>query len=378
MIAAPVERSERIEALDILRGFALFGVLLVNVQYFVRPPYPVTLADGGAGPADLAALWLVDVAAHGKFYPIFSLLFGYGLAMQVTRASRRPGGSLSTILWRLGILMMIGLFHQTFLWVGDILATYALLGFVLLLFRNASDRTLYVLGGSALFAWPLLLALLLGAIDLALLPAGMADSVQALFARHVEPGRRVARETLRVLAMFFFGFAAGRHNWLADAAHHLGTAVTLRRAGLVVGGLASALVVWWAGRLDATALTWSWVAMTAVRSVAGPILAVGYIATVVLWVSRRHPPAALSALAPVGRAALTNYLLQSAALLAVVAALARLGIPPIRPPTGVALAVALYGAQVAASGWWLARFRFGPVEWAWRSLSYGRRQPFRA
>jgi uncharacterized protein len=117
--------------------------------------------------------------------------------------------------------------------------------------------------------------------------------------------------------------------------------------------------------------------MTALRNVAGPTLALGYAAAVVLLVTRAAPPRALAALAPVGRAALTNYLLQSVCLLAVVAGAARLGLPPVRPPAGLLLALLLYAAQVCASGWWLHRFRYGPVEWAWRSASYARRQPFR-
>jgi len=376
--AGPISPDERIEFIDVLRGFALFGILLENVQFFVRPSYGVLFATQGAGSIDWLGIWLVDFIAVGKFYPIFSLLFGYGIALQMVSAVARGDRFLPFISWRLLLLMLIGLYHQTYLWDGDILATYALLAFVLLPFRNASDRLLLAVGALCLLAWPLFHALLRGGLDLGLFAAGAAERIEALFAEFTNTERPAARQTFRILAMLFLGFTAGRRNLFGPAAigtRDLGRAAKICLAG---GALGNLLYLAYRTRLDPAALSWGWVFAVALFTVATLIMAAGYVGALVDLSSRPHWRRRLSPLALVGRMSLSNYLTQTLCLLAIVAAFRWIDLGPIWPLGGIAIAVGLFGAQVAASRWWLRRYQFGPAEWVWRSMAYGRRLPMRA
>ncbi len=143
----PVLRQERIEAIDILRGVAILGILIVNMGLFSLPEG--TAVDG---PVQRLILFF----AQEKFKALFSFLFGLGLAVQMMRADARGAQFLPLYARRLGVLFLIGVAHFLLVWDGDILHDYALLGVVLLLFRRSSPKTLLV-GAGALLAIPILL-----------------------------------------------------------------------------------------------------------------------------------------------------------------------------------------------------------------------------
>jgi uncharacterized protein len=331
----------------------LLGVFVENAQHFVVPPYAELVARSGAGAGDHAALWLIQVACENKVYALFALLFGYGIALQMARSGPRFVG---LHLWRMGILFLIGVFHQAYLWPGDILATYALLGVLLLVFRARSTRAL---------AWAAALALATPTLALAVVIAADAGA-----AATVAEIRYPARQALFAFAMFLLGLAAGRTRGEAgDLVRVLRQHLPLLLASGVVGSLAYVRLVDFSG---ASAVSWTAVLAEALIAVAGPALALAYAALVLRALERPRWRRALAPLAPAGRLSLTNYLAQS---LIGVLVLARLGV--IRPPAGIAIACAVYALQVVASGWWLAYFRFGPVEWLWRALSYGRIPPLR-
>jgi uncharacterized protein len=134
----PVQLHERIQLIDILRGFALLGILLVNMHLFSHPVYAILLAPVTAPPLlDRIAEWFIRFAAEGKFYSLFSLLFGLGLTIQMSRAQARGSRFVPTYVRRLFFLLLIGMVHAFLIWTGDILILYALLGVLLILFRNA-------------------------------------------------------------------------------------------------------------------------------------------------------------------------------------------------------------------------------------------------
>jgi uncharacterized protein len=142
-LIAPVAPGERYEIIDIVRGFALFGVLLANMVWTTQEA-PLTDEQRQAmttRSVDDAALFFTGAFIDGKFYTLFSMLFGMGFALQLTRASERGVSLLPTYMRRLGILLAIGILHTVLLWFGDILHIYALLGFVLILFAGRSNRT---------------------------------------------------------------------------------------------------------------------------------------------------------------------------------------------------------------------------------------------
>lgn len=156
--------SERLPLLDALRGFALAGVLLVNLGAFSLYIYlsPAQRAELPTAGFDFWARVVVTGLAFGKFLTLFSLLFGLGFAVQLMRAESRGGDALALYKRRLLVLLAIGLAHALFLWWGDVLRYYAILGFVLLLFRRASSRAVLWTGLALSCTGAAILGLVLG------------------------------------------------------------------------------------------------------------------------------------------------------------------------------------------------------------------------
>jgi uncharacterized protein len=265
----------------------------------------------------------------------------------------------------MSILFLIGLFHQAFLWSGDILATYAVLGVLLLLFRARRARVLVRAAGLVLATPTLALTALVGWASW-LAPAAAGARVALL----VSELRYPMRQAFFAFAMLLLGFAAGRARGEADdPLLGLRRQLPLLSAVGIAGSLAFVALD---GRAGARVLSWTAVLAESLIALAAPALALAYAALLLRALERPRWQRALAPLAAAGRLSLTNYLLQS--LIGGVL-LARLG--AIHPPVGIAIACAIFALQVAASGWWLAYFRFGPVEWLWRALSYGKPPPMR-
>src|SRR5438477_3157616 len=164
-----ISLPERIEILDVLRGLAVCGILVGNVQWFsgygLMPP-----AIARQSPfADQVTHFLVHFFVEGKFYSIFSFLFGFGFALQIARAEERSDSRASLFKRRLFWLLVIGLLHAYLLWAGDILSIYALMGFILILFRKKSNESL-LKWAFALMAVPIFTYLLLYAAFLMFAP----------------------------------------------------------------------------------------------------------------------------------------------------------------------------------------------------------------
>ncbi|MEW6252954.1 MAG: hypothetical protein AB1716_20135, partial [Planctomycetota bacterium] len=188
----PVEAGERIVAVDALRGFALLGILLVNMGFFSAPFHDILL-EGSRWPAwpDRAAEFAVRALAEGKFYVLFSLLFGVGMALQMQRAATRGGGFSGYYVRRLAVLFVLGAAHALLLWYGDILTNYALVGLLLLLFRRRKDGTVLT-WAAFIYALPLLLfAVMVGLLELGRHFSG-AGQIDAEFAEQAAQYREAA------------------------------------------------------------------------------------------------------------------------------------------------------------------------------------------
>ena len=400
----PLGAGERIELIDAVRGFALYGVLLANLIWLSQ--------EGAVVPAQVAALptaaidrlvkYGVEFFIDWKFYTLFSFLFGLGFSVQLVRGERRGVAVLPVYGRRLGILLGIGLAHAYLVWYGDILHHYALLGFFLILFRKRSDRELLGMGMGLGVVLPAMVVMGKALFDPAT-PASGPDpaELQVLGARfraftsgsYVESLRENAKYALgfwtsgvalhflpAILGKFLLGFYAGRRQLLETPDTHLALFRRLLTWGLVIGVVGNALWVATTALTHSGALAASspWVLAAQLPIYLGVIaMAAFYLSGIVLlW---RRPPwrSRLACLAPVGQMALTNYLMQSLIYLALfygfgLALLGRVG-----ATFCLALSIAIFGAQTLFSSWWLRRFRFGPAEWLWRSLTYGSRQPMR-
>jgi len=399
---APIAPGERIATLDVLRGFALGGILLMNMEAFVGPVMgSYTGLDPALSGADRIADGLVYFFVQGKFFTLFSLLFGMGFAMMAQRADA-AGRPFAGLYWRRGLVLLgIGLVHALLVWSGDVLVTYALLSFPLLAFRTTPARVLAWLGAAFYLAAPAMLmglGLLSGWVpDWNGLMAAQGKEMDAMLEaqRHAYGSGSYAMAVAQrvrdfgmalsnlmvigavVFGMFLTGAAFVRSGAIQRPELHQRLYQALRWAALPLGllaMLASFLIEPTVsfGRYDLRlALAQS------LGLVAGALMCLGYLA----WVMRvlETPTGArwLGWLAPAGRMALSNYLVQSIACTLVFYGYG-LGLFEHLPRLWqIPFAIGLFAVQVLYSRWWLQRFRFGPAEWLWRSLTYLGPQPMR-
>ena len=430
-VIGPVPGQERIEAIDILRGVAILGILIVNMGLFSAPEDPPA-RELWPNAVDRAVDWLILLFAQEKFKTLFSFLFGLGLAVQMMRAEARGARFLPLYSRRLCVLFLIGTAHFLLLWDGDILHDYALLGFVLLLFRRRSLKTLLV-WASVFLSIP---ALFYGlttyyAINREVPPPLMtwisyetgyetvrdegrgtrdAQAPAQPAARSPQPAEAEAQETTEnpariyssgsyaemvalrarqlsrdmspdsddayVIGIFLLGLYAGRRRLFHDIATHRPLIQRVQTWGLLIGIAGNAAFVA-GGSFDPspTSVTENLGRMCLI--VGAPALAFAYASTIALFAQRESWRRWLAPLAAVGRMALTNYLLQSLICTTIFYSYGLGLFGKVRPSLGLLLTIAIFFIQVPLSVWWLRRFRFGAIEWLWRSLTYWRLQPMR-
>jgi uncharacterized protein len=370
----PVQAGEREPALDVLRGFALFGVLIAYALWNLGSP-----AEETYGPIDRALNWALLVLVDTKAYTIFAFLFGLGFSIQLTRARERGAGVVPIYYRRLLALLIIGLAHALLLRNGDILVPYAVMGFFLLLFRNASNKVL-ALGAIIGLLFPYLAR---GVWELTSIPFPQRPDTEGMgyFASNYAWVRYWYATAITYwpasLPMFLCGLYAGRLRFFEDIA---ACRRALRR--VLVAGLCVGAVSFFSRRL-LFLINPGWAPSFWGRLVVGLLwtahswgLAAFYASSLLLLWQRRSWQRWLAPLGAAGRMALTNYLLQSVLIVPVCIAFGLFD--RITPSLGLLLALSVWMIQVPASVWWLKRYRFGPAEWAWRSLTYRSLQPMRA
>lgn len=394
----PLVPAERICAIDVLRGAALLGILLMNIEAFAGP---LDLAFTGIDPRwrglDYGADALVYVLVQGKFFLLFSLLFGAGFAVMEQRARAAGRGFAAFYLRRSLVLLLIGCCHAVLVWSGDILVIYALLSFLLLGCRGLPLATLPVAGVlvyavavflSALFALLVWLAARGGnALDSAGSLRLAQDIIQAqrqayghgswsqatlqriADLRHAAGGLLITGP--EVFGMFLLGAWFGRSGALAEPSRFPALYRRLRWAAMPLGlALVVASAVWhpWLAPGEFTVDTGLSYALAAAGSL---LMCLGYLG----WIM--HGRAALGWLAAPGRMALTHYLLQSLLCTAVFYGYGLGAFERMPRAAQLLFALVLFAVQVVLSHAWLARFHFGPVEWLWRALTYLRLPPMR-
>lgn len=402
--------KHRITLIDALRGLAIFGILMVNLPIMYQPMTFVMLNPGlGTEPLNLASEWLIKVFFEGKFYVLFSALFGYGFYLFMHKPSGDSSGHLKRFQRRLFYLLLIGLAHIFFLWAGDILLIYALFGFLLIAFRNSTVRRQAIWAGIFILM-PIVLAISAYAMIVvahtipeaaAQMEASMNENramLQGVYesaaAAYSEGSYRDTitwrwREYLTllpgifffyptVLGMFLIGYIAARKGWVSDYAAHLPLWRKARNLGWLVGlplGVLYAYSMHLAPPGDQGS---GWYALgTSAHVVGGIFLCMGYVGSIVCLYGGGHTRFFDRYLAPVGRMALTNYIAHSALAVVLFHGVGLGLFGKIEAWQSVMLAVAIFAAQIFVSRWWLERFRFGPLEWLWRSLTYGKLQPMR-
>jgi uncharacterized protein len=400
MTQGAVGPGDRIVLVDALRGVALLAMLYTHMVFWYAGallPDPVYLLHQDAASRFVVAVngWLV----LGKALLLFAFLFGLSFWFQMGRTD--PGSTSSTLryVWRLAILGAIGLVHQA-IWRGDILTTYAALALCLLPARRLGDRALLAVGLVLATNLPfrLLEALVLavgdageplrlaavgeaGRYHAVLLGGSLADLLRdnwrALYSRfefQLASGRLTA-----TLGFLLLGMLAGRQRWFGEGeASARRLARVWRASAFALSGAIAAFVALGAvvGALGLVASPWSnWGHDVVVASVFDPALVLFYASGTVLLLRRARFALLVAPLAAVGRVALTAYLSQSGIALLLFPACGLGLFGRTSPAENVLLAASIFALQIALASLWLRHFRFGPVEWLWRSLTYFEPQP---
>lgn len=384
--ARPV--SARIESVDILRGLALFGVLAINLDTEFRVtffeqflPLPESL------PVDRAVASFLRAAIEFKAFSLFSFLFGIGLAIQFEHLAGRSD-RLTVLIRRLVALLAFGLIHLVLIWNGDILTEYALAGFVVLPLLFAPTGVVAASAGAALLFFLMLpwLPISFGFPDRAWLAAHIAvardiyahGSLGTILAFRISEIPAIASVhgyvLARTVALMLFGVLVWRSGLIAGAARRGkwlgGAAIAL----LGVGALLSLLT---SPGMAPVGFALAGASATLAAGLLPVVLAIGYAAAVVWTVSCTRYRSLLAWAAPVGQMAFTNYITESVLLGLIFygygfGLMGKLGVA-----AAFAVGVAIYTAQAFASRLWLRSHLFGPLEWLWRTIMYGKPQPWR-
>ena len=394
----PLSTADRITVMDILRGAALFGILLMNIEAFTGP---LDLSFTGVDPhwrgIDYLADALVYVLVQGKFFLLFSLLFGAGFAVMAQRAQGAGRDFTPIYLRRSVALLLIGACHALLVWSGDILLVYALLSFLLLGTRRWPLSMLPAMGVLA-YAFAvglsLLFALLVWAAARGGSPLDSAGSMRA--AQEVIEAQRLAYgqgswaqanvqrlADLRhmvggilitgpeIFGMFLIGAWFARSGVLADPSRFAPLYARLRWIAMPLGLVLMLASAAWHPYLAPGEFTVQTGLSYAMAAVASLLMALGYLGWIV------HARHALSWLAAPGRMALTHYLLQSLLCTWLFFGYGLGFFEQLPRAWQLLFAVALFAVQVIISHLWLARFRHGPMEWLWRAMTYLRWPPLR-
>ncbi|WP_170006686.1 DUF418 domain-containing protein [Bacillus fonticola] len=372
----------RVHSIDVTRGIALLGILLINVMSFHAPflyvdPYTYWEEE----------FWLyslIDLFVQGSFYPLFSLLFGFGTVFLFEKCVREGRRFLSVYIRRLLFLAIVGLLHGLFIWSGDILFAYALTGVVSGLFIKLPAKPLLIIGG----LWFLVPQLLMGGLMfLASLSSGgdMGMPVDVV-------GIQQSIEAYR-----YGSWAEIQQMRFTDWQKSNGSAIIVFQIGMLVPffliGMGLAKTNLFRGHQTTGALTWFWILFTvgiAIKLIpyvtsfslgpftvheyiGGPLVAFSIPFLVHSLVQNGRVTRVANALANMGKLSFTMYLLQS---LIGTFVFYNIGFGLYSQVTllqGTLFAIALYTVQVVAANLWMRNFQIGPFEFVWRAVTYGKR-----
>jgi uncharacterized protein len=420
----PVTESTRIDVMDILRGFALLGIVFMNIEWFNRSGTDIRTFDISLTGLDHAIGWLVRAFVEGKFYKLFALLFGMGFAVMLLRAKEAGRPFTAWFVRRMLVLFLIAMVHQIFIWDGDILHDYAFAGLVflgwVLLFetrwlRRFNTPSAFLKIGIVMLLLPLAVMTYNG------MKIGMQtdyDSMQEQWQQQLNDDtgaeweqRSIARAEKEVAIMsgdsykdvlnyrisglpaeasktvfftmvllipiFLIGYWFVASGVLKNHREHRRLFNTMTTLGLSFGTMlsVSGLLLLQhpasdvAGMLGAMAF-WTF-------NLGQLVLAAGYFGLIVVLMNRTGEHRVLKCFAPFGRMALTNYIMQSVILVVIFHGYALGYFGQVSRASQMLIVVAIVGVQMLFSAWWLKRFRFGPLEWLWRSGTYMSWQPLR-
>lgn len=386
MNAEPIKESKRLLWIDATRGFAIFGIFMVNVGAFSAPYF----MHGGeqaawSGPVDRFVQVIIDVFFQASFYTLFSLLFGFGFQIMIDRLKEKGNDVYGILLRRMLILIGFGLIHAFLIWYGDILLSYGTIGLLLLLFVKAKNKTLLLwaillMGISVTYYTTFLYQFrhLLGFVDQEAINQAIVNyhsgNLRDIWAQnyadwtYANGGITYLFLTGTLLPLFLVGMFIARKRWLhnLDQFHKVlkwGWGVSLVFfLALKLGPYIFGNPIWFSFVQD---------------NIGGTASALFYMFSIGLMARSVLGKKVIKPFVYVGRMSLTNYLTQSVIMFILFYGVGFALYGTISPLEGVILVLIVYVLQIFVSRWWFRYYRFGPVEWIWRCLTYMKKQPFR-
>ena len=407
---APVKANEREIFMDVLRGFAILGIFIANLNGFswYREGLP---ADSPyiLPKADRSMSFLHHLFIEGKFYSIFSLLFGWGIALQFKRAAASGINALPTVRRRLFFMLLLGAVHLL-IWPGDIVFFYGLLAFLLLPLRKFSNKILLITGAVLILSpillywlkmtWPVLNYPSKLLIDTGIKVDGAIMNIKSEeeFLNVMKTGNWFDQLKMnisgfffryqylifvsrvpKVLGMFLIGYVIGRSDFYKNIEQHRKLVYTIIVAGLLIGLPANYFL---AKQMqdhmrDYFELKMNGWYQTIAYALGVVPLALAYVGIFMLFFKTTTGKRIMSLVAPAGKMAFSNYIMQS--LIGNFVFLgAGLGYMwKVGPVYYTIFGVLVFIGQVIISSIWLRFFNYGPVEWLWRSATYKKWQPMR-
>lgn len=399
MEITPIHTKNRYESIDIIRGIALFGIFLVNTPGFFTPLFTrdyYSLPTSYTGVNQWIRLFF-DLFIQGKFYPMFSFLFGLGFYLFFQRAKQNKINANWLFSRRLLVLLLFGLSHLIFLWFGDILHTYALVGFFLLFFYKRSLKTILIWAFSLMTLFMGILSVML-LIPVSYLEQMNADNLltgkiayNAALESYTSGNfgqlltHRFTSEVIPILSNFLFeiplilslfllGLYAGKEGIYFQPDHHKSFIIKVKRyTGVVSVPLLILIVMFHIDYLNFG--SHQWIVNQLLITLSGLFLCFYYVSSLTLLLNNESLRKKLKPFGYAGRMALTNYLSQTVISLSFFIGLGLYG--KVSLAFGLLYTIIVYILQLITSTYWLKRYRFGPVEWLWRSLTYGHIQPMK-
>lgn len=407
---SPVQTNEREIFMDVLRGFAILGIFIANLNGFswyneqAKAVGPYLLPNW-----DHKMSFLHHMLIEGKFYSIFSLLFGWGIALQFKRAEAKGINALPTVRRRLLFMLLLGAVHLL-IWPGDIVFFYALLGFLLLPLRKFSNTTLLITGSILILSpillywlkmtWPVLnypaeLMLKTGIkVDGILLDVkseeeflnmmkhgSWFDQLKANISGFFFRYNRLffVSRVPKVLGVFLIGYVIGRSDFYKNIGQHKKLLYWIIGTGLVIGLPANYCLAHYMSWYNADYYTLKTKGLYQTIAYAFGVvpLAMTYVGLFMLSFQSAAGKKILSVLAPVGKMAFSNYIMHSLIgnYVFLGAGLGYIG--QVGPVYYTLFGICVFIIQIVLSTIWLHYFNYGPIEWLWRSATYKKWQSFR-
>ena len=407
---SPVKAAEREIFMDVLRGFAILGIFIANLNGFSWYNDNAKLTGAFLLPDwDHKMSFLHHMFIEGKFYSIFSLLFGWGIALQIKKGVDNGINPMPTVKRRLLFMLLLGFLHLL-IWNGDIVFFYALLSFILLPLRKFSNKTLLISGVILILSpillywlkmtWPVLntpaeLSIQTGIkLEGALLNIKSEEefmnmmhngnwwdqlkgNIGGIFFRYQY--LIFVSRVPKVLGMFLIGYVLGRSSFYKNIGQHKKLVYWIIGIGLLLGLPANYLLANYMS--SSMGEYWQLKTKGLYQTIAYALgvvpLSLAYVGLLMLSFKSTAGKKILSVLAPVGKMAFSNYIMHSLIgnFVFLGAGLNYMG--QVGPVYYTLFGIAVFIVQIILSTAWLKYFNYGPVEWLWRSATYKKWQVFR-